>query len=196
MVTSWQVTPATPAARAVLDAAGRLFYERGINVVGVETLAAEAGVTKKTLYDRFGSKSALVAAYLTGRDHHFRGWVERSIGTHSGVDRPLAVFDALDSWMDAHSPNGCAFVHAYGELLGSPDHPAHDVIREEKRWLRQRFTELLRELGAHSPPELAMQLVVLLEGAKVVRSITEEPGAIAQARRAARVLLLEGLGEM
>ena len=41
-----------------------------------------------------------------------------------------------------------------------------------------------------------MQLVVLLEGAKVVRSITEEPGAIAQARRAARVLLLEGLGEM
>ncbi|NEE13916.1 helix-turn-helix transcriptional regulator, partial [Streptomyces sp. SID7499] len=46
----------TPAARRALAAAGRLFYDRGIHAVGVDLIAAEAGVTKKTLYDRFGSK--------------------------------------------------------------------------------------------------------------------------------------------
>lgn len=46
----------TPAARRVLDTAARLFYDRGIHAVGVDLIAAEAGVTKKTLYDRFGSR--------------------------------------------------------------------------------------------------------------------------------------------
>ena len=44
----------------VLDVAGRLFYELGIHSVGVDLIAGEAGVTKKTLYARFGSKDALV----------------------------------------------------------------------------------------------------------------------------------------
>ncbi|MEU2202507.1 helix-turn-helix domain-containing protein, partial [Isoptericola sp. NPDC019482] len=30
------------------DAASRLFYARGLHAVGVDTIAAEAGVTKKT----------------------------------------------------------------------------------------------------------------------------------------------------
>lgn len=47
----------TPGARRALAAASRLFYERGIHAVGVDLIAAEAGVTKKTLYDRFGSRS-------------------------------------------------------------------------------------------------------------------------------------------
>ena len=50
----------TRAARRVLEAAERLFYERGIHAVGVDLIAAEARVTKKTLYDRFGSKERIV----------------------------------------------------------------------------------------------------------------------------------------
>src|SRR5690606_18122493 len=56
--------PAT--ARRVLEAAGRLFYERGIHAVGVDLIAAEAGVTKKTLYDRFGAKEQIVVECLAG----------------------------------------------------------------------------------------------------------------------------------
>jgi AcrR family transcriptional regulator len=57
-------TALTPAARRILDAAAGLFYAQGIHAVGVEAIAAAAHVTKKTLYDRFGSKEALIAAYL------------------------------------------------------------------------------------------------------------------------------------
>ena len=69
-------TTLTPGARRILDVASALFYERGIHAVGVDTIAAESGVTKRTLYDRFGSKDALVVAYLAERD---RRWRERVV---------------------------------------------------------------------------------------------------------------------
>ena len=58
----------TPAAARVLEVASRLFYERGIHAVGVDAIAEAAGVTKKTIYDRFRSKDNLIAAYLERRD--------------------------------------------------------------------------------------------------------------------------------
>ncbi|WP_010533079.1 TetR/AcrR family transcriptional regulator [Brachybacterium squillarum] len=94
----------TPGARSVLDAASTLFAERGLNAVGVDTIAAEAGVTTKTIYDRFGSKAQLVALYLSERDERFRAWVDTRIAPEEGIDRPLAIFDALESWTRTHSP--------------------------------------------------------------------------------------------
>jgi len=189
MATVPQVPTLTPAARAILDAAGDLFYDRGINAVGVDTVAAAAGTTKKTLYDQFGSKAALAVAYLSERDLNYRAWVELSVGQHSGTERILAVFDALDSWMGANSPKGCPFVHAHSELLGSPEHPAHDVIRGHKVWAREMLADLAREEGAESPDPLAVQLTSLLEGAAVLRSISEIPDAVAASRRAAALLI-------
>lgn len=56
--------PMTPVGERPAETAGRLFYAHGIRAVGVELIAEQAGTTKKTLYDRFGSKDALVALYL------------------------------------------------------------------------------------------------------------------------------------
>lgn len=189
MPTSEQVRPLTPAARTILDTAGRLFYERGIAAVGVDAIAAEAGVTKKTMYDQFGSKAALVVAYLEERDQDFRRLVENSVAEQTGPARVLAAFDALEEWMDGRSPQGCAFVHAHGELVGTPEHPAHEVVRAEKAWFRQLFEDLLAENGHEHPRAGATQLVVLIEGATVLRSISEVPDAITQARRVAELIV-------
>src|SRR6266516_4360877 len=56
----------SPAER-ILAAADKLFYAQGIRAVGVDTVAAEAGVSKRTLYHHYPSKDALIAAYLTAR---------------------------------------------------------------------------------------------------------------------------------
>lgn len=178
----------TLAARTLLDTAGRLFYDRGIAAVGVDTIAAETGVTKKTMYDQFGSKAALVVAYLEERDLDFRQRVERTIADRAGTDRVLAVFDALEAWMADRSPQGCAFVHAHGELVGSPEHPAHEVIRAQKAWLRQLFEDLLVAEGHEDPLSGATRLVVLIEGATVLRSISEVPDAVTEARRVAELI--------
>src|ERR1700710_2254090 len=41
----------------ILDAAARCFYRDGIWATGVDALAAEAGVSKRTLYNHFGGKT-------------------------------------------------------------------------------------------------------------------------------------------
>ena len=67
--------PLTEAGTRLLEAASELFYDRGVRAVGVDLIAETAGTTKKTLYDRFGSKDALVALYLLRRAHRWREYL-------------------------------------------------------------------------------------------------------------------------
>ena len=76
-------THLTPRARRILEVASRLFYLHGIHAVGVDTIAAESGVTKRTLYDRFGSKDALVTAYLQERHDTWWARLEQRLASAS-----------------------------------------------------------------------------------------------------------------
>src|ERR1700733_9420845 len=51
----------------ILTAVDRLFYAQGIKSVGVDAIAAELGISKKTLYRHFPSKDDLVISYLQRR---------------------------------------------------------------------------------------------------------------------------------
>lgn len=169
--------PMTPAAERLLTAASDLFYTRGIHAVGVDLIAEVAGTTKKTLYDRFGSKDALVAQYLRRRFERWRAFVEAWLAEHGRG--PVEVLDALAAWLE-DNPYGCAFVNAHAEI-GRADHPAIAVVRGEKDWMRSLYEELAPGLGA--------QLHLLHEGAIVARSVGGQADAIDNARAAARVLL-------
>jgi AcrR family transcriptional regulator len=180
----------TEAGTRLLDAASDLFYLRGVRAVGVDLIAETAGTTKKTLYDRFGSKDALVALYLLRRAHRWREHLLAGL-REAGVDGEaegrlreravLLVFDALQTWMGTQR-RGCAFVNAYAEL-GDGEHPAVPVIRAEKAWMRNLFDTLTgdRSLGAH--------LHLLYEGTLVVLTAGADPSAAAQARRGVSVAL-------
>ena len=48
----------------ILNVADHLFYSRGIGAVGVDTIAAEIGISKRTLYNHFPSKGDLIVAHL------------------------------------------------------------------------------------------------------------------------------------
>ncbi|MEU6841486.1 TetR/AcrR family transcriptional regulator [Streptomyces sp. NPDC046716] len=193
-----QVSPAvepdrpdlTPAALRVLDTASRLFYERGIHAVGVDLIAAEAGVTKKTLYDRFGSKEQLVVDYLATRDARWRDFLA---GHHDPADlgpaeRILAVFDASQEWMAAHSGKGCSMVNAHAEI-SDPAHPAYAVITGQKRWMLELFTRLAHDVSPDASRELGRSLMLLHEGALVSDGLDVFPDAFGRARRLAAFLL-------
>jgi AcrR family transcriptional regulator len=185
-------TPLTPAGERLLAAAAELFYRRGIRAVGVDLIADVAGTTKKTLYDRFGSKDALVALYLRRRVQRWqefvRDYIER---TPPGPGQVLAVFDALETWL-AEQDRGCAFVNAHAEI-GGTDHPGIPVIRAEKAAMRELFTELVRAAGldrvARDAEELGSQLHLLYEGANVAVTAGGQSDALDNARRAAARLL-------
>ena len=179
----------TPAGRRILDAANRLFYERGITAVGVELIAEEAGTTKKTLYDRFGSKDGLVVAYLEARFERWRSHVIDHLASSpaTGTDRILAVLDASEAWLSRGS-RGCGFINAHAELAGrSP--AAVVVVHAETAWTRELYVGLLREAGVAAPQELGRQLALVHEGATVAVTAGDSPTALDDARAVVRALL-------
>jgi AcrR family transcriptional regulator len=182
-------TTLTPGARRILDVASALFYDHGIRGIGVDTIAAVSGVTKRTLYDRFGSKDELVACYLRARHDRWRAEVLAAVEQATdAAGRVLAPFDVLEQWGPTRSVRGCAFVNAYAEL-DDADHAGRAVIDENKGWLREFFATELLTAGVADREPLAVQLLVLHEGAMVAHAVGREPSAPRRARDAARVLI-------
>src|SRR5215217_5939649 len=99
----------------ILETADRLFYLQGIRAVGVDTIAAEIGISKRTLYNHFPSKDTLIAAYLARR------FVAPHPSDRSPVEQILGTFDSLERRFSSKDFRGCPFVNAVAEL-GSEDH--------------------------------------------------------------------------
>jgi AcrR family transcriptional regulator len=160
----------------VLKAAETLFYERGVQQVGMDQVRAAAGVSLKRLYQLFPSKDRLVLSYLAARDERWLASV-RAYAT----DVP-AVFDWLAEWFTEPDFRGCAFVNSFGEL-GTASPAVATIARRHK----ESFRGLLRELAGDD--ELGDQLTLLAEGAITMAAIggTAEPAH--QAKRAALALL-------
>ncbi|GAA4332015.1 TetR/AcrR family transcriptional regulator [Streptomyces venetus] len=180
----------TPAARRALAAADRLFYERGIHAVGVDLIAAEAGVTKKTLYDRFGSKEQIVVEYLADRDERWRAFLGERLDAADPDprERVLTVFDASRAWAAESSPKGCGMVNAHAEI-SDPAHPAHPIITGQKRWMLDLFTGLAAEIAPEGAETLARTLMLVHEGALVAHGLGVFPDALVHAREQAAALL-------
>jgi AcrR family transcriptional regulator len=154
----------SPAGRRVLAAAEELFYDRGITAVGVDLVAEHSGVTKRTLYNQFGSKDHLVAIYLAERDERWR-----SIVRDDPVEAVSAPFDALQTWGETNT-RGCAFLNALAELP-DPSHPAHRIAAGQKHWLLALFRDLATAAGCAEPGPLATRLLVLHEGALAMQPL-------------------------
>jgi AcrR family transcriptional regulator len=178
----------TPAGERIVTAAAALFYDHGIRATGVDAIADAAGTTKKTLYDRFGSKDALVALYLARRARAWQAMLEERLATEPpGVGRVLAVFDAIAVW-SVGSVRGCAFVNAYAEL-GGTENSALPIIRAEKAWMRDRFTALIAEAGCADAERLGVTVHLLYEGALVTWTAGGDPAALESARASAESVL-------
>jgi len=166
----------------ILDTAGRLFYGQGIRAVGVDTIAAEIGISKRTLYNYFPSKDELIVAYLS------RHFIQAKASDRPLLEQILRYFDWLERWFATDTFRGCPFVNAVAEL-GDPTHPGAKMavaFKEQRRlWLR----DALAQLNVADPDGLATQVAILVEGAIIAALIRGDPGMAGAAKAAARVLL-------
>jgi AcrR family transcriptional regulator len=163
----------------VLTAAEALFYERGVQQVGMDQVRAAAGVSLKRLYQLFPSKERLVLGYLTARDERWLASVRKHATSAGSV---LAVFDWLAEWFAEPDFRGCAFVNSFGELGGTSPAVA-DIARRHK----EAFRQLIRDLAGDD--ELGDQLTLLAEGAITMAAIGGGVEPAHQAKRAALALL-------
>jgi AcrR family transcriptional regulator len=90
----------------VLDAAARLFAQRGVDSVSMDDVAAAAGVGKGTLYRRFGDRSGLAAALLDEREVDLQDRLlfgPPPLGPGAPPAERLAAFTAAYlTYVDAH----------------------------------------------------------------------------------------------
>lgn len=166
----------------ILATADRLFYNQGIRAVGVDTIAAETGISKRTLYNHFPSKDDLIGAYLS-----------RRLKPAPPSDRPpleqiLGAFDRLGRTIATGGFRGCPFVNAVAELK-EPAHAANRIALAFKDQRRAWFQSLLEQLGVEDAEPLSMQLQLLIDGAIAAAIVRGDPRVAAVARNAATVLL-------
>lgn len=189
--------PEAPAVKApsakrdhLLETAWRLFYRDGYHAVGIDTILAEAGVAKMTLYNHFSSKEDLIVAVLERRHHEFEASLNAAIEAagKAPLKRLLAVFDWLEDWIKSPSFNGCAFIRAVGEYP-QPDERPHQVSAQHKASLIDLLTRLAKEAGAYEPTSIGRQLALLMEGAIVTAHTFGPDGVAADTREAALRLL-------
>lgn len=176
------MTERAPMAERIMAAADRLFYQKGIRAVGVDAVAAEAGISKRSLYDTFPSKDALVAAYLRQR-----------IQPLPPSDLPpaaqvLALFDQLHARFANGDFRGCPFVNAVTELAEDCE-TARAIALDYKEDRRRHIASLLVRAGVRDPEALASQIALLFEGAIASMLVRQDAEVAVQARDAAAVLM-------
>lgn len=166
----------------ILETADRLFYLQGIRAVGVDTIAAEIGISKRTLYNHFPSKDALISAYLARR------FVAPRPSEKPPAEQILRTFDSLEQRFSAKDFRGCPFVNAVAEL-GSEDRSVRKIAVAFKESRRLWFRDLLLQLGVADAEGLATQLTLLVDGSIAQDLVRNDPAMARAAKQAATVLL-------
>ncbi|SCG41116.1 TetR/AcrR family transcriptional regulator [Micromonospora coxensis] len=177
------------ARERILETAFRLFYAHGPRGVGVDTVIAESGVAKATLYKHFPRKDDLVLAYLDTVDQAWFGAL-RAAARAAGDDprdQLVGMFDALGTACRREGYHGCAFINTAAE--SAPGSAVHARTVEHKTVVRAWVTDLARRAGARDPDRLARRLTLLLDGGLAAGVLEADPAAPAEARAAAEVLV-------
>jgi AcrR family transcriptional regulator len=180
---------AVPARDRILDTAFRLFYAHGPRGVGVDTVIAESGVAKATLYKHFPRKDDLVLAYLDKVDQTWFGQLRaaaRAVGDDPR-EQLVAMFDALSSACRREGYHGCAFINTAAESESGGD--VHRRTVEHKTVVRAWLADVARRAGADDPDLLARQLTLLIDGGLSAGVLDADPATPAAAKAAARALV-------
>jgi AcrR family transcriptional regulator len=178
-----------PARDRILNTAFRLFYAHGPRGVGVDTVVAESGVAKTTLYKHFPRKDDLVLAYLDKVDQTWFGQL-RAAARNAGDDprdQMAGMFDALTSACRREGYHGCAFINTAAE--SDPGSDVHTRTVEHKTVVRAWLTDLATRAGATDPAQLARQLTLLLDGGLAAGVLDADLETPAAAKAAAQTII-------
>lgn len=171
-------------------AAYQLFSQHGIRAVGVDALAARAGVAKMTLYRHYPTKDDLALAFLRRREELWtRTWLANALRdrTRKPAERLLGIFDLFDGWFRKADYEACSFLKA---LLEQSDrkHRVRAATLGHIMEIRSLIRELAVEARVRQPERFALQWQTLMMGS-IVAAYAGERDAARSAREVGRLLL-------
>jgi AcrR family transcriptional regulator len=153
------------AREQLLVTASRLFFEKGFHAVGVDTIVAESGITKMTMYKHFPSKDHLIVAILERSDEFYWEWFENKI---HGITEPeqqlIAIFEAVAKQHSSSPLSTFCLYQAVAVEFPFPEHMANKSAVNHKQSIIKRLESICEQAELKSPGSLARQLFVFLEG--------------------------------
>ena len=174
----------------LVDTAIRLFTQNGFHGTGIDRIAEEARVSKKTMYNHFRSKEELILAALKHYDGLFRNFFMKSVNqlSESPYERLLGIFDVAHMWFADNEFYGCMFINAIGEY-SSRDTAIRKACQDYKAQMADYVKELAIAAGIDNPVDLADTLALLLEGSIVTAQVAGTPDSANTAKLAAKILI-------
>jgi TetR/AcrR family transcriptional regulator, mexJK operon transcriptional repressor len=163
------VGAAGPKGEAIARAALRLFLRDGYERTSVDAIAAEAGVSKRTIYNRYGDKENLFLSVL--RDTYnsmmatFRGIADKHLGDVTDVQQDLTAFALEVARSMTTAPERIALVRLI--MSEAPFFPALIRAEQEPTTMHGSITAYLARLAGEGrlaiadPAEAAEHLVAL-----------------------------------
>ena len=192
-----QIRRGGAARERILETAYDLFSRHGTRAVGVDTIIAESGVAKMTLYRNFTSKDELILEFLRQRDERWtRAWLQAEVAERAEEPgaRMLAIFDVFGEWFAREDFEGCAFINVMLELDDRGVARPPRVRRASRRDPRLRGA--LAEQAGRAPDDaahVAAQWHILMKGS-IVAAAEGDTLAAARAREPQGDWLLAHLG--
>lgn len=127
----------------VLDAAARLIRNDAFHTATMEELAAASGVSRATVFNRFGSKLGVLQALF---NRSMEGPEMQAISEALAIEDPVAALDAV---IEA----ACAIWEAYGDIhlqlqaVGTLEPDATVLVDLQRKQQRSEIEDLTRRLA-------------------------------------------------
>lgn len=183
-------TQTSQAQQQILQTASDLFYQKGIQHVGINEVIAVSGVAKRTLYRWFPSKDQLIEEVMKYRAAQWLRWFEDAITEHDNTPKEqlLTTFDVLREWYASPNFRGCPFINAVLEIADA-SHKAHHISVGLRESIRQLIIRLATEAGVQDPEFFSQQYLLLIGGASLMATIEQSPIGATFAQEALSVLI-------
>lgn len=181
----------------ILTAAAKLFYAKGVRAVGVDSIASEAGITKRTLYHHFDCKDTLIAAYLEAQNEPVLAALIKSITRVSGTitEQIEGLFLTFGKQAENSAWHGCPFARAVSELREFENDAVAGIAAKHKLAFEEWLSDHLSSNDVDEAELVARQLTILVDGAITQLLIHRNPSYATAAASAAVALIRENVAK-
>lgn len=167
---------AQPPHARLIGVAREMFCRDGIHATGIDRILSTAGVSKMTLYTRFGSKEALIREVLKQEGAEWRADFFAAVLASSPdpKQRLHGVMAALRPWFEGDRFYGCAFMNAVAEHAKG-ERWLRELAAEHQSQVVGFLAERAAEAGYDEPAVLARQIMLVIDGAIAALMVSGDP---------------------
>lgn len=167
----------------ILDTARQVFASQGFGRTSLDHIAAEAGVSKMTIFYHFKNKEELVVAALDeSHTECMTGVQDEAVNREQDTKKLVgAIFEVLEERLSRHELNDI-YMRAIAEF-GKDDSQIGEAIHRHFQDIEQTLKLLVAESGSGDPDVVVPQLMLILMGLYATHLASMGTGSRVPARK-------------